>query len=222
MRMGSKWTSVLVFVACLLALAAVQSVDTFAQLSSRPAEEWIARLDRPERVQELKVAEIIAQLNLKQGDVVADLGAGSGVFSIPLAQAVGPKGKVYAVDIDQGFLDYINKKAQAQNVKNVVTVLGKFTDPNLPAKDVDVAFFHDVLHHIDKRAEYLKSLGPYVKPLGKVVFIDLDPVTGSHKDEPALTVSTDQAKAWMADVGFTPIKKIDMFTDKWFVIYGRN
>jgi ubiquinone/menaquinone biosynthesis C-methylase UbiE len=195
----------------------------WAQLSGRPAPEWIERLERPERVKSLRIDEIISKLDLKPGQVVADLGAGSGLFAFPLAKAVGPTGKVYAVDIDQGFLDYMNKKAADQHVTNVVPTLGKFTDPSLPQKDMlDLGFFHDVLHHIEDRAGYLKSLAPYVKKTGRIVIIDLDPATGTHKDEPALQVSKEMAAKWMADAGFVPEQEVPFASDKWFVIYKRK
>jgi ubiquinone/menaquinone biosynthesis C-methylase UbiE len=192
------------------------------QLASRPTLEWIARMERPERIKELKIDEVLSKLKLAPGSVVADLGSGPGVFSLPLAKAVAPGGKVYAVDIDQQFLDHITRKAHAQNVSNITPVLGKFSDPALPAKDVDLAFFHDVLHHIEDRAGYLKNLANYVKPDGRIVVIDLDPATGSHRNDPKLRLTKEQVATWMAETGFKPIEEITMFDDKWFVVYGRS
>lgn len=200
------------------------SVSTsWAQLAGRPADEWIQRLVRPERVQGLRIDEVVANLGLKPGEVVADLGAGPGLFEPPIAKAVGPKGKVYAVDIDQGFIDYMKKEFAGKPLGNVVPLLGKFTDPALPEKGVvDMAMFHDVLHHIDDRAGYLKSLAPYMSKNGRIAVIDLDPVNGSHKDEPALQVSKETCAKWMADIGYVPEKEIPFGTDKWFVIYRRK
>lgn len=100
-------------------------------------------------------------------------------------------------------------------------MLGKFSDPALPAKDVDVAFFHDVLHHIEDRAGYLKNLAKYVKPSGRVAIIELDPVTGSHRNDPKLRLTKEQVAGWMADAGFKPVEEFKLFDDKWFVVYGR-
>lgn len=203
------------------ALAAVAPAVAARQLSSRPADDWSARLERPDRVAGLKIDYIIASLGLKPGAIVADIGAGPGVLSLPLAKAVAPGGKVYAVEIDQGFLDRIKTKTLAANVTNVVTVLGAYTDPKLPATDVDVALFHDVLHHIKDRAEYLKATARYVKPGGRIAVVELPP-DGSHKDEPALVVTKDQVKGWMADAGFAPVQEFDGLPGKWFVVYGRK
>jgi ubiquinone/menaquinone biosynthesis C-methylase UbiE len=213
------------FVTAIAAFSLVFAVGDGAaarQRASRPAPEWIERLERPERVARLKIDFIVEKLALKPGQVVADLGAGPGVLSFPLAKAVSPGGKVYAVDIDQAFMDRIEQKAKEQNVTNVKAILGKFTDPNLPARDVDVALFHDVLHHIEDRAGYLKALAPYVKPAGRVAIIELA-AGGSHKDEPDLIVTKEQAAAWMADVGFKPVEEIDGLPEgKWFVVYARQ
>jgi len=192
-----------------------------AQLASRPVDDWTARLERPDRVAGLKIEYIIASLGLKPGDVVGDMGAGPGVLSLPLAKAVAPGGKVYAVEIEQGFLDRIADKARQGGVANIVTVLGAFSDPKLPGRDVDVALFHDVLHHIKERAEYLKATARYVKPGGRIAVVELPP-DGSHKDEPELVVTKDQVKGWMADAGFVPVKEFDGLTGKWFVVYGRR
>jgi arsenite methyltransferase len=192
-----------------------------AQLGSRSAEEWLKTLDAPTRIQNLKVDETIAKLALKPGMIVADIGAGSGIFEGPLARAVGPSGTVYAVDVEQGLLDAITKKASEAHVTNVKTVLGKFTDPALPAS-VDVAFINDVLHHIEDRSAYLKNLARYVKPSGRIALIDFHPEFGGHRNQPELQVSKVRAASLMAEAGFEPLDEINLFTEKYFILYGRR
>src|SRR5262245_59141193 len=130
--------------ACLLALGF--SFAASAQLASRPAEEWSKTLEQPSRLEGLKIAEIVSRLGLRPGQVVADLGAGTGLFSVPMAKAVAARGKVYSVEIDKGFFPMIEGKAKEANLSNLKTVPGEFSDPKLPAQDVDLAFMHDVLH----------------------------------------------------------------------------
>jgi ubiquinone/menaquinone biosynthesis C-methylase UbiE len=210
-----------------LALAVVAALFSAAsplsaQLATRPAAEWVKTLEAPERLASLKVDEVVARLNLKPGEVVADLGAGTGPFEVALAKAVTPTGKVYAVDVDRGFFDYIAEKAKAAGVTNVQTVLGEFTDPKLPSRDVDVAFFHDVLHHIQDRQAYLKNLAAYLKPTARIVVIDYVPAQSPHRTQPELQVSPEQTAAWLADLGYRPSAQVDLFTDKWYVVYARR
>jgi len=201
-------------------------VESRAQLAPRKAEEWEKTLESPNRTATQKVAEVLSDLSLKPGMIVADIGAGSGFFSRPLAKAVAPGGKVYAVDIQQGLLDYINKRDSEENIHNIQTVLGEFDDPKLPVRNVDLAFINDVLHHIEHRAVYLKALGTYMKPSGRIAIIEMnkdDPNTG-HKNQPELLVGRDEIVGWMSDAGFKLVEEhADLFPGtKWFLIFGRK
>src|SRR5215472_11827296 len=95
---------------------AASPTAALAQLAQRPAQEYIASMDKPDRV--LKIDEVIAKLELKPGDIVADIGSGSGTFSIPMAKAIAPNGILYAVDIDQAMLDHVAAKAKEAGVTN--------------------------------------------------------------------------------------------------------
>jgi ubiquinone/menaquinone biosynthesis C-methylase UbiE len=192
-----------------------------AQLASRPAEEWSKTLEQPSRLEALKIDDIVSRLALKPGQVVADLGAGPGLFEVPLGKAVAPAGKVYAVEIDKGFLPMIEAKAKQAKLANVRTVLGEFTDPKLPAQDVDLAFMHDVLHHVEDRAGYLKNAARYVKPDGRFVVIDYGASSSPHRDQPNLIVSVEQVTGWMKAAGFAKVRKVDLFPDKYFLVFSR-
>ena len=206
--------SLLAFVFSLSQLAA-------AQLASRPAEDWTKTLEAHDRVANLKMDEIVARLGLKPGNTVADIGAGSGLFEVPLGKAVSPGGKVYAVDIDAGFFPQIKKKADEAHLTDVQTVLGKYTDPNLPDKNIDLVFFHDVLHHIQDRAGYLKSVAGYLKPSGRVAVIDYEMGQGPHKAAPELEVSREQLGAWAKQAGLKEAEDVKMFSDRYFLVYSK-
>jgi ubiquinone/menaquinone biosynthesis C-methylase UbiE len=207
--------------AALIAMAAVAvfAQPSAGQLAARPAEEWIKVLDSPERVAGLKIDEVVAALRLQPGNTVADLGAGSGLFAGPLAKAVGDKGTVYAVDIDSKLLDHINDKAKQQGLSNVRTVLGRFGDPQLPTTDVDVALLHDVLHHIEDKAGYLKAAARYMAPSGRIVVVEPDAGKGPHRDDPKMQVTKNELDAWMADAGFVRSEEVPQSEAKWFLIY---
>jgi ubiquinone/menaquinone biosynthesis C-methylase UbiE len=191
------------------------------QLGSRPAEEWVKTLENPQRIANLKIDDVVARLRLRPGTRVADIGSGAGAFVGALATAVSPGGVVYAVDIEQGLLDHIAERARTLNLTNVQVVLGKFTDPGLPAQNIDVALIYDVLHHIEAREEYLKNLGRYIAADGRIAVVDFHPGRGGHVDQPAQQISKEQAALWMANAGFKRAEEVDLFADKWFVIYSR-
>ena len=199
------------------------------------AQTWIERLEKPERIPGLKIPEVIACLKLKPGDVVADIGAGTGAFTIPFAKAVAPAGKAYAVDLWQGLLDYIGQKARKETVTNLQTVLAKPEDPNLPAGQVDVAFFHDVFHNTNDRQAYLKVLARALKPNGRIAIVEqeFDDPIAKKWDLEEDRITKDQVKTWMGNAGFRLVSEFDIFEGKnnppgagmperWFVVYGRT
>jgi 2-polyprenyl-3-methyl-5-hydroxy-6-metoxy-1,4-benzoquinol methylase len=206
-------------------LVMLAALPVRAQLGSRDTQEWIRNLDRPERIAGLKIDKVLPLLKLKPGDKVADIGAGAGAFSLPLGRAVAPSGKVYAVDIDAGLLEYIAQKAKKENVDDIETVKGEFSDPKLPVHDVDLGFFHDVLHHIENRQAYLKALATYLRPNGRIALIEMnrdDPKT-PHRNSLEMLVSKDEVKNWMAAAGFYPAEEFDLFgKPKWFIVYSRQ
>jgi ubiquinone/menaquinone biosynthesis C-methylase UbiE len=211
------------FLSCLGVLAFILSLPRVAakQLAGHPAADWSKTLEADNRVSTLKIGEIVAKLRLKPGETIADIGAGPGLFEVQLAKAVSPYGKVYAEDIDAGFFPEIKKKAMEAHVNNVETVLGQYTDPNLPAKNLDVVFFHDVLHHIQDRAGYLKTVTRYLKGSGRVVVIDFEAGQNPHKDQPDLQVSRQQLAMWAKDAGLKQVEDVKMFPDKYFLVYSK-
>ncbi|OFV96894.1 MAG: hypothetical protein A3H28_10995 [Acidobacteria bacterium RIFCSPLOWO2_02_FULL_61_28] len=186
------------------------------QLQQRPAEDYIKLMDRPDRV--VKVDEVIAKLQLKPGDIVADVGSGSGTFSIPMAKAIAPNGILYAVDIDQKMLDYVAERAKKEGVTNLRTVLGEYDDPKMPVKDVDVAFFHRTLHMIEHRQTYVTSTAKYLKPDGRIVVIDRNRVDSG---ESWMWLEQSDVDTWMAAISFYPAEKFSVFDDRYFVSYQR-
>ena len=207
------------FLISCLALAWLLGIgitNAFAQLGQEPADQYIERMDQPDRV--LKVSEVIEKLKLKPGDMVADIGSGSGVFSIPMAKAIAPNGILYAVDIDRKMLDFVAERAKKEGVTNLRTVLGEYDDPKLPVKDVDVAFFHRVLHMIEHRQIYLNATAKYVKPDGRIVIIDKN-----REDSPDswMWLQQSDVDTWMAAISFYPAEHFSVFDDRYFVSYQR-
>jgi len=115
---------------------------------------------------------VVRELALKPGDRVADLGAGGGYFTFRLADAVGPAGRVYAVDVDEGMIDYVNGEAAKRGYGNVEGVLGAYDDPRLPDDGVDLIFTCDTYHHLEDRSEYFKRAARYLRPDGRIAVLD--------------------------------------------------
>jgi ubiquinone/menaquinone biosynthesis C-methylase UbiE len=214
----NAWTSCRVL-GLVLTIIAGSAGGAAAQLASRPVGEWQRLLDSPERIAALKVDEVVARLALKPGDVVADLGAGTGPFVVAFAKAV-PSGAVYAVEIDKDFLPLIAERARAAGLGNVTPVLGEYGDPKLPGP-VDVAFMHDVLHHIADRPAYLRALVRYLKPGARVAIIDYEADRSPHAGQAQMVVSRSQARELFASAGLKVVEEVKLFDDKWFVVFGR-
>jgi 2-polyprenyl-3-methyl-5-hydroxy-6-metoxy-1,4-benzoquinol methylase len=102
----------------------------------------------------------------------------------------------------------------------VVPVLGGFGDPKLP-EAVDLAFIHDVLHHVEDRQAFLMALARYIKPSGRIALVEYHPGR-AHQDQPGLLIPKDRATAWMAAAGFRAVEEITLSEDKYFVIYARR
>jgi ubiquinone/menaquinone biosynthesis C-methylase UbiE len=140
-----------------------------AMVMGHEAAGW---LDRPEREKEEAPQQVIDVLKLRQGDVVADVGAGSGYFSFRLAKAVGPKGKVLAVDIQPEMLALIKERAKAKKIDNIELVLGKEKDPQLPADGVDLILLVDVYHEFEFPFEMTEAMVRGLKPGGRIAFVE--------------------------------------------------
>ena len=235
--------SQLVWLLCFTALAGGLSVRAQQQGNRPPGthqdntegKEWIKRLERPERIPGLKIPEVVAALKLKPGDVVADIGAGTGAFALPFAKAVSPSGQALAVDISQDLLDYMNDKARKEHVSNLYTILGRRDDARLPQGAVDVVFFHDVFHNMNDRQAYLKVLAPSLKPGGRIAVVEqeFDDPIAKQWDLPEDRITKGQLDTWMTIAGFHLVAEFDMFQGaknpkgtgmpaRWFVIYARD
>ena len=129
-------------------------------------------LERPEREEEERLSTLVAQLGLKPGMVVADVGAGSGVLSLMMAHEVGEKGKVLAIDIQQEMLDLLGDKIMNNKIKNVELVLGTEKSPKLKEASIDLALMVDVYHEFEYPYEMTLELAKALKPGGRIAFVE--------------------------------------------------
>ncbi len=122
--------------------------------------------------------EIVKACKIKPGMTVADIGSGTGLFTRLFAKTVGPKGKVYAVDISPTFLEHVKKSAKEANLTQIETVLSKQTGPELPKESVDLIFICDTYHHFEFPQRTLEILHSTLKPEGRIVLIDFHRIEG--------------------------------------------
>ena len=157
-------------------------------------------LERPERERQERTDLLIAGLSLSDDSVVADIGAGTGYFTFPVAQRV-PRGKVISVDIQPEMLASIERRKALENVANVETVLGEEDDPKLPDNEIDLAFIVDAYHEFSFPREMGERLKESLKPGGQLVLVEYRaedprvPIKRLHK------MSEVQVKQEMAAIG---------------------
>jgi ubiquinone/menaquinone biosynthesis C-methylase UbiE len=195
-------TSVLILGIALAASA--QQTEMPRPTQALPLQQRIAAFENPNRDKNLKPDEVVRALGLKNGDVVADIGAGTGYFSRRFARAVGPNGKVYAVDIDAEILDYLKQQAEKEHLANIETVVSTPEDPMLPAGSVDLAFFCDVVHHIQNRAAFYRKVAQGLKAHGRMVIIDFVPggPAAPHKADELVPPAEDKRETGQAGFKF--------------------
>ena len=157
-------------------------------------------LERPERERQERTDLLIAGLTLSEDFVVADIGAGTGYFTFPVAQRV-PRGKVFSVDIQPEMLALITERKVLENVGNVETILGEADDPKLPRNEIDLAFIVDAYHEFSFPREMGERLRESLKPGGQLVLVEYRaedprvPIKRLHK------MSEVQVKKEMAAIG---------------------
>ena len=135
-------------------------------------EFWVKMFEDPERDAWQKPAEVVALMNLSQGDVVADLGAGTGYFTRRFAVAVGPSGRAIGLDIEASMVKYMTEDAAKLNLTNYEAQVVKTDAAGLAPGSVDVIFLCNTYHHIENRVQYFKNAAKSLKPDGRVITVD--------------------------------------------------
>lgn len=143
----------------------------------RDSRAYIGMLDDPKRDVYQKPHEVLTALAIEPGEVIADIGAGSGYFTFRLAHHVGDKGRVYAVDISPDMIRHLNRRIRELKATNVTAILADADDPLLADASIDRFFFSDSWHHIENQSKYLSLIKKMLKPGGEIIMIDF------HKKE---------------------------------------
>jgi len=211
-----------------LFLAAGTAAAAFPQAATTPQEmhhlhgdpaAYIASLDDPARDAWQKPDEVLKALALRPGEVVADVGAGSGYFTLRLAAAVGDAGRVYAVDVSPDMIRHLNRRLRDAGVRNVVPVLSDPDDPLLPDASVDRFLIVDTWHHIEGQPKYLGLLKRMLKPGGQVVHIDFQKRDLPVGPPVGMKIARDDLVTQMETAGFRLTAEHGFLPYQYFLVF---
>lgn len=180
------------------------------------AEQWAKEFDDPSREAWQQPQRVIAALGIKPGQSIADIGAGTGYFSVRLARSAGTP-TVYAVDIEPSMVAYLQGRAAKEGLKNLRAVQAAADGPNLP-EPVDTVLIVDTFHHIPNRVAYFTALKRSLKPGGTLAIVDF------KKDSPSgppvdFRFTPDQISAELAQAGFVLAERHDFLPRQLFLLY---
>lgn len=192
-----------------------------AHVMGHQAADW---LERPERDQEEHTSKLVEHLRARPGDVVADIGAGTGYFTRRLAQKIGPTGTVLAVDIQPEMLELLTNAMAQAGVTNVKPVLGTITDPKLPTNGVDLAFMVDVYHEFDHPYEMMDAIARSLKPEGRVVFVEFRGEDPNVPIKPLHKMTEAQVRKEMAVLPLEWVETISVLPRQHIIVFkkGKN
>lgn len=181
--------------------------------------EW---LERGEREKEEAPEEALAAMGVRKGMTVADVGAGTGYFTIRLARRVGPTGRVFANDVQPEMLDRIRQRSASEGLNNIETVLGTEADPKLPAGQMDMVLMVDVYHEFSQPQRMLDAIRASLKPDGHLVLLEY------RKEDPTIPIRPDhkmsiaEVRAELESQGFKMEKVLDTLPRQHLFFFVRS
>lgn len=225
------------FVSWLLTLLSVGAMSTVARAqdqSVRPGvnkdfdspnvDEFVSRFEKEGREVYDKREALVQACQIAPATVVADVGAGTGLFTRLFAQAVGPAGQVIAVDISDEFVDRIEKSAAANQITNIKTIVCAPDDSRLPPNSVDLVFICDTYHHFEFPLKTMSSIFRALRPDGRVVIVDFKREAGISTDWVMnhVRAGQDVVRGEIESVGFKLRSQDgDLLKDNYVMVFGK-
>lgn len=209
-------------IATLLAAFAAPAEGSHDATIHHPFDDvakWVHVFDDPGRDAWQKPDAVLRALGVAKGMTVADLGAGTGYFSVRLAQAVGPAGRVLAIDVEPKLVDYMKERAAKAQLAQLVPVLAPTDDPKLPARGVDLVLIVDTWHHIDDRLHYLTKIAAGLKPGGRVAVVDFKKGDFPVGPPDAHKLAADAVGAEFAGAGWSPAMHWDELPYQYVLVF---
>src|SRR5881397_66532 len=196
------------------------------RIQRQPAPVMDARgadwLTRAERESEERPEEVLDALKIRPGDVVADVGAGVGYFSLRLARRVGKEGRVLAVDIQQAMLDKLKASRDAEKLDNIDLILGTETDPMLPVNSTDLVLMVDVYHEFSRPAEMMEKIRAALKPAGRLVLVEYRGEDPSVPIKPIHKMTERQVLEEITPCGFRHLETLRFLPRQHVIIFGKQ
>jgi predicted methyltransferase len=212
------WLGVLV---CLVAGSARGAADdATATHSFGDVARWEKVFDDPARAGWQQPATILEALALAPGMVVADVGAGTGYLERALSAAVGPRGVVYAVEVEPNLVTHLRERAEREGTANVVPVLGSTDAPRLPAGRVDRILFLDTYHHLDGRVAYFRRLRAALAPGGRIVVVDWEKREDTIGPELSHRLAAEQVTDEMRRAGYRPLDTAARLSHQYVLVFA--
>jgi arsenite methyltransferase len=199
--------------------AAQRSKEQIEKMHQDP-KAYIATLENPQRVEEQKPDEVIAALALKQGETIADIGAGSGFFAFRFAPHVGNVGRIYAVDVNSDMILHMNRHIRDKKLNNVITVLSAPDDPLLMDASINRFFICNTWHHIQNRDQYLGLMRKMLKPGGQIIVIDYKKQELPVGPPPEMKLAREEVIREMESGGFKLAKEHTFLPYQYFLVFA--
>lgn len=195
--------------------------DSFADPDPKT---FVERFEREGREVYDNRETIVTELDLKPGMVVADVGAGTGLFTRLIAPRVGPEGKVYAVDIAQRFVTHTLLSCRARGWKHVEGIVCEQDDAKLPENSIDVVFLCDTYHHFEYPLKTMQSIRRALKPDGRVYLLDFERIEGVSSDWILghVRAGREVFQAEIEEAGFELEKEFDLFEENYFLKFRKK
>lgn len=205
-----------IILASAIAVAAILSLTVFREKIK--SVFYVGHMESDNRIGQMNIDRLMARLNVKRGDRIADIGAGSGLFSRRFSSLVSSEGRVYAVDINKELLKHIDEVNEKEKITNIQTVLAGEDDPAIPGP-VDLIFICDTFHYIDGQQRYIGKLVDYLDKNGGIAIVSFirtwPPMSNKFTDK---DLTAWMEKAGMRFVGYHD----DIIRDQYLAIYRKR
>lgn len=168
-------------------------------------------------------SRVLESLQIKPGDVIADIGSGGGYFAFEFAKRVGKDGKVFAVDTNRNLLDYVDAQLKKQQIQNVATVLSNENGFILPDAGCDLMFMRNVFHHLSNAVLYLENIKINLSPMGRIAVIEWRPgVKGFYAMHIEHCTPESEIHEAMSTVGFQHLQSFDFLNKQSFNLFKKG